>query len=272
MAASAFERRKTGARLRPTALLSMIAAALLLLPGPAIGQSSEEIARSLAELSKTAKSTAAFGKLYQLHNHALRLARIQPQSSPPTDEVHLGEEIEFGNPAAPEIAVVFLDYECAHCLGSSDFIAGLAKPGAQDLRLVVRFATGSLLKDSANVLLHCLYDRSPMTFPAAFGFLHRNQPKSQDDLKKFAQTAGLASDGYEQCLGGAKAMERIFHTYRYNIALYESCPSIDCKTARSETGETISTVGIPLAIFGANPSNGSSFKIARYRSGANWWQ
>lgn len=271
-AASALAGLGTYARCKAGALLSTVAAASLLLAAPAVGQTREEMAKSLAELSKTVQSTAEFIKLYQLHSNVLRLARLQPQSSPPVDEVQLGEEIEFGNPTAPGIAVVFLDYECAHCLGSGDFIASLAKPGARDLRVVVRFPTGTLLKDSANVLLHCLYDRSPSTFPAAFGHLHRDQPKSQEDLRKFALMAGLASEAYEQCLGGTKAMERIFNTYRYNIALYESCPSIGCRTAQDTNGETVSTIGVPLAIFGTNPANGGSFKITGYKSGADWWR
>lgn len=272
-AASALAEIWTNGRRKAAALFSAITAAVLLLPVPAIGQAHEDMAKSLAELSKAANSAAAFAKLYQLHNQALRLVRLQPQSSAPVDAVQLGEEIEFGNPTAPEIAVVFLDYGCVHCLGSSDFLAGLAKPGARNLRVVVRFvATGTLLRDSANVLLHCLYDRSATIFPTAFGFLHSNQPKSQEDLRKFALMAGLSAEGYEQCLSGTKAMERIFYTYRYNIALYESCPSIGCGRAQDTNGETVSTIGVPLAVFGANPSSGSSFRIARYKSGAGWWQ
>lgn len=256
------------------AVTLLVASAMMsLLPASAISQSREEIAKSLADLSKTAQTTASFMKLYQLHNQVLGLTRLQTPS-PPMNEVQLGEEIEFGNAAAPEIAVVFLDPECTHCMSSSDFIAGLAKPGAANLRVVVRFiATSDLLKDSANVLLHCLYDRSPSIFPQAFGHIHRNQPKSQEELRKFATMAGLSTQGYEQCLGGTKAMERILHIYRYNIALFESCPSIGCWSEQNTKGQPENTIGVPLAIFGANPQKGStSFKISGYKAGADWWR
>jgi hypothetical protein len=254
-------------------LLAVSAAVFLLLqPGPSAGQSRDEIGKSLNELAAAVDSAAAFSKLYHQYNEALRLTRSQPSSSPGLDEVHLGEEIEFGNPAAPEIAVVFLDYECSYCADSRDFIASLGKPGAPDVRLVVRFPTGSLLKDSANVLLHCIYDRSPSVFPAAFGFLGQNQPKSQDDLRNFARAAGMVSTDYEQCLGGTKAMQRIFHVYQYNIELYDSCVSVGCVMVTDGTGDAVSTIGVPLAIFGSNAANARSFKIARSKSGANWWE
>src|SRR5690349_6263687 len=113
-------------------VLLFVGAALLLQLGQAAGQSRAEIAKSLEELSKAAESNAAFMKLYRDYNEALRLARTRPSSSDTLDEVRLGEEIEFGNPSAPEIAVVFLDYECSHCAPSRDFIASLETPGARD--------------------------------------------------------------------------------------------------------------------------------------------
>ncbi|MGB3388345.1 MAG: thioredoxin domain-containing protein [Pseudaminobacter sp.] len=201
------------------------------------------------------------------------MARTRPPSSDILDQVRLGEEIAFGNRTAPEIVVVFLDYECAHCAPSRDFIASLENPGARDLRVVVRFpAAGNLVKDSANVLLHCIYDRFPATFLPALAYLGSNPPGSQEDLKSFAQMAGLLTSDYQQCLGGTKAMQRILQIYQYNIELYGACLLVGCTTTLDSSGEIVNTVGIPLAIFGSNPTVGRSFRIARARSDPHWWR